>query len=330
MKRQLRLIGAAIGLCSLVLATLAMTPNVSADSAGQIDGGQIYQIANLTQNSKYMNPAYASACDEVEYSIQLHNPNYASVNDINVSATLPASASTTNTSDLTITYTGGSASVTTASATLDLTSAQTVTYESGTTVLYAGNGSKIATLPDGITGSGVNVGSLDGSTTEYLNFKAKVNCPVTPPVTPSYACTLLGLTAEDNRTVKISNFTTAQTNATFSNATITWGDNTEVTSASPIGQTHQYAADGKYTVTATANFNVSGQTKSATSESCTQVVTFSSNTPPTVTPPATPTPVAPTALVNTGPGSVIGLFAATSIGGMALYRRLLARRLSRQ
>jgi hypothetical protein len=167
-------------------------------------------------------------------------------------------------------------------------------------------------------------------------FEAKVVGETPTPPTPTYACTILGLTAEANRTVKISNFATTQTNATFSNATIAWGDKTETTSASPIGQTHQYAADGKYTVTATANFNVGGQTKSATSESCTQVVTFSSTTPPTVTPPTTPpvtppaTPAAPTALVNTGPGSVIGLFAATSIGGMALYRRLLARRLSQQ
>lgn len=337
MKRQLNLIGTAIGLISLVFVTVAMVPRVSADSAGQIDGGQIYEIADLTQNSKYMNPAYANACDELEYSIQLHNPGYSSVNDINVSATLPASASTTNTSNVTMTYTGGSASTTTASATLDISSAQTVTYETGTTVLYAGNGSKIANLPDGIIGSGVNIGSLDGSTTEYLNFKVKVGCPQVTP--PSYACSELGITAEENRTVKVSNFTTSQANgATFTGAVIAWGDkttNSTSNGASPVGLSHQYAADGSYTVTATANFSVNGQNETATSASCTQVVTFSSTTPPIVTPPtpptpAAPTPTTPTALVNTGPGDVIGLFAAATIGGTVIYRRLLARHLSRQ
>jgi uncharacterized repeat protein (TIGR01451 family) len=54
-------------------------------------------------------------------------------------------------------------------------------------------------------------------------------------------------------------------------------------------------------------------------------------TPP-VTPPSTPpapTPAAPTALVNTGPGSVIAIFAVATAAGTFLYRRMLTRRLSR-
>lgn len=56
-------------------------------------------------------------------------------------------------------------------------------------------------------------------------------------------------------------------------------------------------------------------------------------TPPTtppVTPPKTPTPAAPTKLVNTGAGSVIGIFAAATAAGAAAYRFVLGRRLSRQ
>jgi hypothetical protein len=56
-------------------------------------------------------------------------------------------------------------------------------YEAGSTTLFDANGNVIKTLPDTIT-SGVNVGNLNGSTTEFVNFKAKVNCPTTPPVTP--------------------------------------------------------------------------------------------------------------------------------------------------
>jgi hypothetical protein len=323
----------------LALAAFASSPAM-ADGLGQVGGGPIYRIKNITQNVDYTNPASANACDELEYSVRLHNPGYGSISDLNVTMTLPSATGTSNTSTMTATYQGGAVSSTTATATVDLTSAQSISYVSGSTQLLDVNGNVVKSLPDGVTQSGINLGDLNGSTTEYVNFEAKVNCPVTPPVTPTYACTLLGLTAEENRTVKISNFATSQSNgATFSNAVVNWGDSTELTSTSPIGQTHQYAADGKYTVTATANFsvNVNGQiqTKSATSESCTQVVTFSSTTPPTVTPPTTPvtppaTPAAPTALVNTGPGSVIGLFAASTLGGTVLYRRLLARRLSRQ
>jgi hypothetical protein len=59
-------------------------------------------------------------------------------------------------------------------------------------------------------------------------------------------------------------------------------------------------------------------------------------TPPTppVTPPTTTTTnskgPAPTQLVNTGPGEVAGIFAATTVAGGLSYRWMLSRRLSRQ
>ena len=51
-------------------------------------------------------------------------------------------------------------------------------------------------------------------------------------------------------------------------------------------------------------------------------------TPPTTT--TTSTPATPTKLVNTGAGSVIGIFAAATAAGAAAYRVVLGRRLSRQ
>jgi hypothetical protein len=59
-----------------------------------------------------------------------------------------------------------------------------LTYENGTAKLYNANGGVIKTLPDTIASSGVNVGGLNGSTTEFVNFRAKVNCP-TPTPTPT-------------------------------------------------------------------------------------------------------------------------------------------------
>jgi len=334
MKRKTIFAAVAAGVTGLVMAAFTLSPLVAADGQGQIGGGPIYQIANLTQKTGYANPASANACDELEYSVKLHNSGYSSVTNVVVSATLPSTSGTSNTSNLTATYQGGVVPSTSASATVNLSSAQTVSYESGSTELFDGNGNVIKNLSDGVIGSGINVGTLPGSTTEFVNFKAKVSCP-TPPPAPVYTCNDLELTAESNRTVKISTFTTSATNgAVFNDAVVTWGDNSNaLTSANPVGQTHQYAADGTYVVSATAHFTVNGQDVTATGPQCQKQVTFSSTTPPQVTPPpATPpaTPAAPTALVNTGPGSVIGLFGAATAAGTFLYRRMLSRRLSRQ
>jgi hypothetical protein len=61
------------------------------------------------------------------------------------------------------------------------------------------------------------------------------------------------------------------------------------------------------------------------------VVVHMPTTPkPPVTPPTTTTTTPPTKLVNTGAGSVIGIFAAATAAGAAAYRFVLGRRLSRQ
>jgi hypothetical protein len=323
----------------LSIAALTLTPALaSADSPGQIDSGTgVYVVKNATQSGTYGASASATCNDNVEFSIRLHNSGYGTLTNINVATTLPASGGTSN---MTATYSGGIATTATSSVSLSLGSGDTVSYVNGTTKLYDGSDNLISTLGDGITGSGVNVGSLYGSTVEYVNYEAKVNCPTPPtPPTPTYACTLLALTAEDNKTVKVSNFTTTATNgATFSNASINWGDNTSASNVTDvIGQSHTYSNYGSYTVVATANFNVNGSTKSASSESCEQTVTFTATTPPTVTPPTTtvtptptPTPTTPTTLVNTGPGSVIAIFAAVSTASAVAYRYFIGRRLTRQ
>ncbi len=176
------------------VATLFASPVVFADGTGQIGGGAgAYQVKNLTQGGSYASSATANKCEELQYSIRLHNSGYTAVNNLNVKATLPASASTTNKSVMTASYTNGVVPSTTAAVTVNLTSAQNIEFESGSTKLYDGNGAFVRSLSDGITGSGVNLDSLSGSRTEYVVFKAKVNCsekpvceenctPVNPPV----------------------------------------------------------------------------------------------------------------------------------------------------
>jgi hypothetical protein len=325
---------------SKTVAALAFVPIVAisgtafAGSPGQLAGGSNYQVKNLTQGGSYSSSISATCNDEIEYSMQLSNTQFGALNNVTLKATLPSNGGTstaTATTDL------GGTSGTSDSVNVNLGSGDTQTLENGTTVLYNGSGSAIETLPDTVATSGVNIGTLEGSTTEYVNFKAKVGCPTPAPVAPVYTCNELAITPEDNNTVKISDFgTTAQNGATFSNAVINWGDNsTNITTANVVGQTHQYAANGSYTISATAHFNVNGTDETAGGVNCEKVVTFSSTTPPTVTPPATVTPTptpttTPTTLVNTGAGSVIGIFAAASAAGAVAYRWILGRRLSRQ
>lgn len=314
-------------------ATAAFVPVVAvsgsafAGSPGQLAGGDTYQVKNLTQKGAYANSISAACNDEIQYSMMLSNTQFGALNNVTLKASLPSNGGTSTavaTTDL------GGNSGNTDTASVSLPAGATQTLENGTTVLYGDHGNALQTLPDTIT-SGVNIGTLNGSTTEFVNFKAKVNCPT--PAAPVYSCDAFGIVAGDNRTVSVSNFKTTATNgATFSNATINWGDNSNaLTTASVVGQNHTYAQDGTYTIVATANFDVNGQSKSATSAACEQQVTFKANQPPIVTPPSTPaTPAAPTQLVNTGAGNVVGLFAAATAAGAAAYRFVVSRRLSRQ
>ncbi len=64
-----------------------------------------------------------------------------------------------------------------------------------------------------------------------------------------------------------------------------------------------------------------------TSSNCQGSLTV--QTPPTPTPPTTPTPTPPTQLVNTGPGSFIGLFFGTTLLGAVIYNFVLRKKLSK-
>lgn len=164
---------------------LAISGAAFADSPGQLEGGSfVYQVKNVTQSGTYGNTINATACDEVQYRVWLHNTEFGNLSNVTVKVGLPSGSTTANTSNMTATTDLGGTTGTSGSATVNISSAQSVSYENGTSVLYAQNGTAIKTLPDTITGNGVNIGTLNGSTTEYINFKAKVSCP-TPTPTPT-------------------------------------------------------------------------------------------------------------------------------------------------
>jgi uncharacterized repeat protein (TIGR01451 family) len=139
---------------------------------------------------------------------------------------------------------------------------------------------------------------------------------------PQYSCTAFEVTKGENRTVTVSKFTTSQKNATFKSVVIDWGENgvQPLSTNKAVGQTHQYAAEGTYTVTATAHFSTAKDNDVTSTNNCVATVTFSSTTPPET----------PKVLPSTGAGSVIGLFAVTAAAASAAYYFVVSRRFARQ
>jgi hypothetical protein len=166
---------------ALAVATvLAVSGIAHASSPGQLGGGDNYMVKNITQKGAYANTISASCNDEIQYSMELTNTQFGGLNNVTLKANLPSNggvSTATATTDL------GGTSGTSDTVTVNLGSGQTQSLENGTTTLYDDKGNAIKTLPDTIT-SGVNIGTLNGSTTEFVNFKAKVSC-TTPTPTPT-------------------------------------------------------------------------------------------------------------------------------------------------
>jgi hypothetical protein len=164
---------------TLASALMVAAPATAA-SPGQLQGGSnTYVVKNVTKGGAYANSVSAVSCgDTIKYSIQLSNTGFGALHSINVKASLGS------TSNMTAVPAEGAAAGTSGSVNVALGSNQSLVYDSGSTQLYDGNGNVVKTLSDGITSGGVNVGDLAGSTNEFVNFTAKVNCPSTP-VTPS-------------------------------------------------------------------------------------------------------------------------------------------------
>jgi hypothetical protein len=178
---------------SKVAAALAVVPVIAlsgtaiAGSPGQLGGGDNYTVKNLTQKGSYGNNISATCKDEVQYSMELSNTEFGALNNVTLKVSLPSNggvSTATATTDL------GGTSGASDSATLNLGSGQTQALVNGSTTLFDDQGHAIKTLPDTIATSGVNIGTLKGSTIEFVNFKAKVNCPTpTPTPTPTPAPT---------------------------------------------------------------------------------------------------------------------------------------------
>ena len=199
---------------------------VFAIGEGQIEGGDIYRIKNLTKASAFASTQTAEPCDTVQYKVRMHNPGPGVVNSVNVRATLPATVSATNTSTVTISGSNMQPATTTAQATLNISKPQKVSYISGSTQLLDTNSTVISSLPDGVIGSGVNIGSVGVSLNEirFVVFQAKIDCDTPPPASDG-ACTSLAVQviSQEGRQVTAT-VSGSVTNAEIVGYAINWGD----------------------------------------------------------------------------------------------------------
>ena len=197
-----------------------------------------------------------------------------------------------------------------------------------------------------IFGSGDMYGCYDYRTVVVYTVTVEEVLPPPPAPVVTATCDLFKLETADDRTVKVSQFKYTATNATYKSTVINWDSTkTDVSSGAitdankVVGTTHKYAADGTYNVTATVSFSSAATANIvASTTNCNQSVTFKAAVPPVVTTveptPTTPVaqvvtaPAAPTVLVNTGPGSVMALFATITVASAVAYRKFAARRLS--
>ena len=171
----------------LMVPALAISATANATVKSYIEGGDIFKARNVTKDTSYADPSSADACNTVSYRVRLHNPGPDAVlNNVTVQASVPQSSSTQNVATIIVRSAEANPENTSDTATLNISSAQALTYVNGSTQLLNSTGAVVQTLPDGITGAGVNIGTVGISLNEikYVRFEMKVNCPVAPTEQP--------------------------------------------------------------------------------------------------------------------------------------------------
>jgi hypothetical protein len=347
-----------LGFVGITTGVFAFNGLALAAAAGQIEGGDIYRVRNVTKGTDFMDPASADKCETVQYRVRLHNPGPDPVTNVNVKATLAATAGTSHSSTVTITGGNMNPASTTDTASLTLSESLKIAYVPGTTQLLDANGGVMSQLPDTIFTSGVTVSSVGVSVDQkrFVQFQAKVDCPQPPQPQPSTGiCKLLTLTVTNKEQREVSAKVDGQTsNATITGYSINFGDGTVVNEQTA---THKYSRDGTFNVVGSVVVRFAdGHSETKTAEACKAAVTFKDKQPPVVTPPTTTTTTtvtvggqgggsttvvapgttttsaaaaAPAGLPNVGAGSVAGLAGLSTFAtllGSVFYRWQLLRR----
>jgi hypothetical protein len=182
-----------VAVLALAVSVVALNGNPAlAASPGQLAGGDNYVVKNVTKGGAYADSVSATCGDTVKFSMQLSNTQFGALDDVTLTTTVPANGGV---STATATTSLGGESGTTDTASVTLGANQKLSYKSGSANLYDGEANLVRTLSGDIT-KGINLGTIDGSTTRFVDFQANVDCPekpactqnctpVTPPKTPT-------------------------------------------------------------------------------------------------------------------------------------------------
>jgi hypothetical protein len=203
-------------------------------------------------------------------------------------------------------------------------------YVTGTAKQFSRAGTKA--LSDSIVTTGALVGTDNPDGNVWGCWEQRVYVTLTvevkeapKPVVGDGVCKVTDVTIVDRskRTVKstVTGVTTGQ-GASIVGYEINWGDGTITKN---ISDTHTYAKDGTYTITARVQVRMpDGTTKWVTSPECTRKVTFEAGKPPVV-PPVTP-PTTITTLPETGVGGLAGIFTGTTVLAAGAHHIVTRRR----
>lgn len=223
-------------------------------------------------------------------------------------------------------------------ATIDRTNLNPVSYTQNTTGKYTVKAVVKVT---------VNGQERTATGTCVANFEVKP-----APVTPLYECTKLNatVTAGKANTYTYTLAYIADGGAKLTKVMVDFGDGTaakEIALADLPTFEYTYAKAGTYTTTATLTFVIDNKTAEAKNLNCATKVTIEEEQkcpvpgkehlpvdsdecyepcPHNPELPKDSEECAPTELPNTGPGSIIGLFAATTVAGAAAHKIVWSRR----
>lgn len=173
-----KLLSIALG---VLVASTAFVSSASALGMGQFPEGNFYYSP---QNGVAVDPAALTCGNTLTLKIRAHNAGPGIVENTTVTATLPGAAATTHVSKATISSPYADPSATSDTMTVNLDKAGRLTYVAGSTELLDSAGNKLSSLPDTLTTTGVNIGTVNVSVQEIraVQFKVKAECGTTPPV----------------------------------------------------------------------------------------------------------------------------------------------------
>ena len=129
-------------------------------AAGQIEGGNIYRVRNVSTNGSFTDPATGTCNNTFQFRVRVHNPGPDPLANVNVMATLPSTTSASHSSQVTISSSDANPTSVKDTAGITLDQAAKLNYIGGSTQLLDPNGTVLSTLPDTILISGVNIGKV--------------------------------------------------------------------------------------------------------------------------------------------------------------------------